>query len=67
MMYLAKKAKKELIKEKVKKKLEAEHGKKYDEIASLLVETMTMMKKDEKDSEKKMEEMRQRFYSMLEK
>lgn len=67
MLYLAKKAKKELIKEKIKKKLESEHGKKYDEIATILVETMDLIKKDEKDAEKNIEEMRAKFYSILEK
>jgi len=67
MLHLAKKAKKELIKEKIKKKLDAEHGKKFDEIASLLVEALDLIKKDEKNAEKNIEEMRAKFYSILEK
>ncbi len=55
MMYLAKSAKMELIKEKVKAKLEKTHGKKLDKVADILVEALEahmkmkeqMMKKGE--------------------
>ena len=67
MMYLAKEAKMELLKDKIKKKLESEQGKKYDEIAAVLVEALMQKKKDKMEAEKHMEEMRERFYSILEK
>ena len=40
LMWLGKKAKFELLKEKIKKKLEAAEGKKLDEVADLVVEGM---------------------------
>lgn len=40
MMHIAKKAKMELLKEKVKRKLEAAEGKQLDEVADLIVEGM---------------------------
>ena len=61
MMYLAKTAKMDLIKEKIKKKLEAAHGKKLDKVADLLAEAMMECHKAEADNEKKHQEFRERL------
>ena len=61
MMYLAKSAKMELIKEKVKKKLESAEGKKLDKIADLLIEAMAERRKSSIDSEKKMQSFREKL------
>ena len=52
-MYLAKSAKMELIKDKVKAKLEKVHGKKYDNVADILVEALDMHTKMKQDQMKK--------------
>ncbi|MBI5227788.1 hypothetical protein HY988_04335 [Candidatus Micrarchaeota archaeon] len=53
MMYLAKSAKMELIKEKVKAKLEKTHGKKFDKVADILVEALEAHMKMKKEMMKK--------------
>lgn len=65
MMYLAKSAKMELVKEKVKKKLEAVDGKKFDRIADFLVEAMAEYKKTEADSIKRKQELREKFEAIF--
>ncbi len=53
MMYLAKSAKMELIKEKVKAKLEKVHGKKFDKVADILVEALESHMKMKQEMMKK--------------
>ncbi|HLC59832.1 MAG TPA: hypothetical protein VJJ52_00205 [Candidatus Nanoarchaeia archaeon] len=67
MMWLAHSAKMELIKEKMKKKLEAAKGKKLDQVAELFVDAMMEKYKDEAESEKKKEELQQKFDAIFEK
>jgi hypothetical protein len=67
MMHLAKKAKIELIKEKMKKKLEAVEGKKLDKLADLVVETMLAKYKLKMELEKKHEELGEKWEQMEEK
>ena len=61
MMCLVKEAKMELIKEKVKKKLESAIGKKLDQIADLLVEAMMEHYKTEDEHSAKEQRLRERF------
>lgn len=63
MMCLVKEAKMELLKEKIKKKLEEADGKRLDSIAGLLVEAVTDCRKGKEDLHRKMEEMRSKFES----
>ena len=52
-MYLVHSAKMELIKEKMKKKIEAVKGKQLDQVAELFVNAMMEKYKDEAESERK--------------
>lgn len=65
MFHVAKKAKMELIKEKVKKKLEAVEGKKLDKVADLLVEAMLGKYRMKQEAEKKMQEMYEKFEAIF--
>ena len=65
MMWVAKEAKMELMKEKMKKKLESVHGKKLDKIADFIVEAMHQHKKAGKEMMKQIEESREKFFAML--
>mgnify|MGYP001584446662 FL=1 len=65
MMCLAKEAKMELLKEKMKKKFEALHGKKLDRIADFIVEAMHEHKMAGNEMMKKAEESREKFYALL--
>jgi hypothetical protein len=65
LLYLAKKAKMELLKEKLKKKLEATHGKKLDKIADVLVEALLEKHKMDSDVCKKKSDLRERFESII--
>ena len=66
-MYLVHSAKMELIKEKMKKKLEAMKGKQYDQVADLFVNAMMEKYKDEAESESKREELAQKFEDIFNK
>lgn len=66
-MYLVKKAKFELLKEKIKKKLEATDGKKLDEAAELLVQTMREKKKAIMQIKKKKYDMQDRLQEIFSK
>ena len=66
-MYLVHEAKMELIKEKMKKRLEAMKGKQFDQVADMFVNAMMEKCKDKAESERKMEELEQKFYAVFEK
>ena len=66
-MYLVHSAKMELIKEKMKKKLEAVKGKQLDQVAELFVNAMMEKYKDEAESERKMGELQQKFDDIFDK
>jgi hypothetical protein len=65
MLHLVKVAKAELLKEKVKQKLEEVEGKRLDEIANLLVETKMEFRKAKKDFWKKKMEMKERMMEIF--
>jgi hypothetical protein len=65
-MHLVHEAKMELIKEKVKKKLEAAEGKKLDELAELIVQAKMGMMKTKMQMMKNREEMMEKFSSIWE-
>ena len=67
MMWLVHKAKMELIKEKMKKKLEASKGKQLDQVADLFINAMMEKYKDEAESEKRRQELAQKFDDILKK
>ncbi len=67
MMWLAHSAKMELIKEKMKKKLEAVKGKKLDQVADLFVDAMMEEYKDMAGAEKRKEELREKFEAIFDK
>ena len=67
MMWLVHSAKMELIKEKMKKKLEAAKGKKLDQVAELFVDAMMDEYKDRAGTEKRKEELREKFASIFDK
>ena len=60
-MYLVHSAKMELIKEKMKKKLDAVKGKQFDQVADLFVNAMMEKYKDEAEAEKRREDLQQKF------
>ncbi len=60
-MMIVKRAKMELLKEKVKKKLEEVDGKRLDKVADLIVEVMLDQRKTHQDMEKRYDEMKDRF------
>ena len=66
-MYLVHSSKMELIKEKMKKKLEAAKGKQFDQVADLFVNAVMEKYKDEAESERKKEELRQKFEEIFSK
>ena len=66
-MYLVHSAKMELVKEKMKKRLEAAKGKQLDQVADLFVNAMMDKYKDEAESERKREELRQKFENIFNK
>ncbi len=66
MMCLVMEAKMELLKEKMKKKLEAVEGKKLDEIANLLVDAKMNFHKAKAEMMMKREEMREKLESVYE-
>ena len=55
----------ELIKEKVKRKLEETHGKKFDKIAQLLVDSMTEKMNMKKEMFQKKREMEEKFKAIF--
>jgi hypothetical protein len=65
LMHIAKKAKMEIIKEKVKKKLEAAEGKQFDEVADMIVEAMLGKRDMMKGMIKKKKEMQERFEAIF--
>lgn len=67
MMHVAKKAKFELIKDKMKKRIEATEGKKLDQLADLVVDTMLAKYKIKMELEKKHEELGTKWEEMEEK
>ena len=67
MMWLVHSAKMELIKEKMKKKIEAVKGKQLDQVADLFVNAMMEKYKDEAESEKKREELQEKFDAIFDK
>ena len=67
MIWLVHKAKMELIKEKMKKKLEAVKGKQLDQVADLFVNAMMEKYKDEAEAERKREELFQKFEDIFNK
>lgn len=62
-MCLVKEAKMDILKEKIRKKLEEADGKRLDKIADLLVEAVIEHRKGKEDMHKKREEMRSRLES----
>ena len=60
-LYMAKGAKMELLKEKMKKRLEASHGKKLDKVADLIVEALLEQHKTEDDISKKKQELSEKL------
>jgi hypothetical protein len=65
MMHLVKMARAELLKEKIKKKLEAVEGKKLDEMADLLVEAKMEMRKARREFWKKKMEMKEKMWEIF--
>ncbi len=65
MMWLVHSAKTELIKEKMKKKLEANLGKKLDMAADLFVEAMMQEWKGKVENAKRKEELREKFEAIF--
>lgn len=65
MLHLVKMAKIELLKEKIKKKLEATQGKKLDEIANILVEAKTEMHNAKKEFWKKKMEAKEKMMEIF--
>lgn len=65
MMYLAKAAKMELIKKKIKEKLEVVEGKKLDKIADLLVEAITEYHQVKADIGKRKQGMKEKFEAIF--
>ncbi|DAC72735.1 MAG TPA: hypothetical protein DSN98_03675 [Thermoplasmata archaeon] len=65
MWHLVKEAKAELLKEKIKKRLEAVEGKKLDEIANMLVEAKMEMRKAKKEFWKKKMEMKEKMMEIF--
>ena len=63
MMCLVKEAKYELLKEKMKKKLELSEGKKLDEMANLMVEAVMEKHKGKMEFMRKKEETRKKLES----
>lgn len=59
-------AKAELLKEKVKQKIDEKYGKKLDEVAELLVEVISEKEKSLKGAEDKQEELRIAFAQLYE-
>ena len=64
-MEVAKTAKSELLREKIKKRLEVVMGKKLDKVAELLVEAMIDHYKSEMEQENKEQDFRQRFEAIF--
>ena len=60
-LYMAKSAKMELLKEKMKKRLEASHGKKLDKVADLIVEALLDHYKTEDEASKKRQELSEKL------
>jgi hypothetical protein len=65
MWYILKKAKMELLKEKIKKNLEAAEGKKMDEIAKILVDAKVDLKKRKHEMYKVKEEMMEKIWELF--
>ena len=65
MLCVAKSAKMELLKEKIKKRLESTEGKKLDKLADFLVESMLDYRKSKIDMIKRHGEMREKFESII--
>lgn len=66
MMFVVKKAKFELLKEKVKKRLEEKEGKQLDEMADILVEARLELKKAKREFWKKKMQMKERMMELFE-
>ncbi len=64
-LWLAKKAKIELLKEKIKKRIEATQGKKLDKMADIAIEAITEHKKSSVEMEKKYEDLREKFNATM--
>lgn len=60
-LYMAKGAKMELLKEKMKKRLEAAEGKKLDKVADLIVEALLERYKTDEDISKKRQELSEKL------
>jgi len=56
-LYMAKGAKMEILKENMKKRLEASHGKKLDKVADLIVGALLEQYKSESDASKRRQEL----------
>jgi hypothetical protein len=65
MWHLVNEAKAELLREKIKKKLELVEGKKLDEIANMLVEAKMEMRKAKKEFWKKKMEMKEKMMEIF--
>jgi hypothetical protein len=61
---LARWARAELLKEKVKQRMEAKHGKDLDRLADLVVEMVEEQAREDKELEQKREKLRESFESM---
>ena len=66
-LYLVHSAKMELIKEKMKKKLESVKGRQLDQVADLFVNAMMEEYKNKAEAERKREELQQKFDAIFEK
>jgi hypothetical protein len=65
LWHVGKFAKMELLKEKIKKRLEAAQGKKLDKMADFAVEAMNEYHKAKGDMSKKWQEMHEKFESIF--
>ena len=65
MWHLVKEARAELLKEKIKKKLEAIEGKKLDEMAEMLVQARMELKKAKREFWKKKMEMKEKMMEIF--
>jgi hypothetical protein len=65
MWHLVKEARAELLKEKIKKRLEAIEGKKLDEMAGMLIEARMEIKKAKREFWKKKMEMKEKMMEIF--
>ena len=66
IMYLAKDAKYELLREKIKKKLESSMGKKLDQVADVAVEAFIEAKKGKLEMKSRWQELEEKLEKIFE-